>query len=659
MTMGSPELHTLTGHIHNFERWKKDLARSLKSFRLWLRRNSLYSEPVDSRLHDLLTVLQQDYVTIAFAGEFSRGKTELINAMFFARYGKRILPSQAGRTTMCPTELFYDLHDNETYIKLLAIETRNDPRPLTEFRDLEDYWIRVPINTDSAEDMSESLRRVTETKMVSMQEAEELGFSPEHLEQVNNQVEIPMWRHALVSFDHPMLMKGLCILDTPGLNALGSEPELTLSLLPSAQAVIFLLAADAGVTASDMAIWDEHISQLKNRPNLGLYAVLNKVDVLWDDLSTDVEIQANVDSVIKTTAKQLDIPEGNVIPVSAQKALLGRVKQDKELFDKSRLRILEDVLSNTIMGTKEQNLWTNVIIEARDVVSDSLALLKNRQHSLTRQRKDLTSLRESSKGQLEHVVEMAKEQQQKYRTQSLNLKPSLRLMDRQALMLKETLAPAKIQRQIDLAAKQMKESKSTVGMLKGMRQFFFQIDALMIDFCHEAERCNRLAESVFERFQENEENETFIPRLLTAKQYRRDLNTIFSDSDQFNRHLKLALSGKSRVVNRFFNTTVYNIARFMEDTRKKVDHWAAHVLHPLNQQLKDEKELLDSYQSELEAIRMSGSDAGGRIRALDTLLSDLEVEIDHCQATLDLLQRFKPDSEKSNIVQFKERKYSF
>jgi len=653
------ELHTLTGHIHNFERWKKDLARSLKSFRLWLRRNNLFSEQVDKRLHDLLSVLKNDYVTIAFAGEFSRGKTELINAMFFARYGKRILPSQAGRTTMCPTELFYDLDKQETYIKLLAIETRNDPRPLTEFRALEDYWIKVPINTDSAENMAESLQRVTETKMVAIEEAEALGFNVEKLEKVNDQVEIPMWRHALVSFDHPMLMKGLCILDTPGLNALGSEPELTLSLLPSAQAVIFLLAADAGVTASDMAIWDEHISQLKNRPNLGLYAVLNKVDVLWDDLSTESEIQENINKVIKTTAKQLDIPDGNVIPISAQKALLGRVKQDTELFDKSRLRILEDVLSNTIMGSKEQNLWQNVINEARDVVSDSLGLLENRKQNLLKQKEQMSVIRDSSKGRIEEVLQQAKEQQQKYQTQSLNLKPSLRLMDRQALMLKETLAPEKIQRQIDLAANQMNDAKSTVGMLKGMRQFFFQIDALMIDLCHEAERCNRLAESVFERFQEHEENETFIPRLLTAKQYRRDLNQIFADSDQFNRHLKLALSGKSKVVSRFFNTTVYNIARFMEDTREKVDHWAAHVLHPLHQQLKDEKEMLDAYQEELNEIRQSGSDAGGRLKALDTLLSDLDIELEHCKATLNLLERFKPDDEKSNIVQFKERKFSF
>src|SRR3546814_3242895 len=75
------------------------------------------------------------------------------------------------------------------------------------------------------------------------------------------EVLVPAWRHAMVNFDHPLLRQGLRILDTPGLNALGSEPELTLSMLPNAQAVIFLLSADAGVSASDMDIWQQHRSE--------------------------------------------------------------------------------------------------------------------------------------------------------------------------------------------------------------------------------------------------------------------------------------------------------------------------------------------------------------------------------------------------------------
>ena len=72
-------------------------------------------------------------------------------------------------------------------------------------------------------------------------------------------IEIPKWRHALISFPHHLLKQGLTILDTPGLNALGTEPELTLNMLPSAQAVLFVLGADTGVTRSDMEIWQHHI----------------------------------------------------------------------------------------------------------------------------------------------------------------------------------------------------------------------------------------------------------------------------------------------------------------------------------------------------------------------------------------------------------------
>ena len=73
-------------------------------------------------------------------------------------------------------------------------------------------------------------------------------------------VDIPCWRHAIINFPHPLLQQGLVILDTPGLNAIGTEPELTLNLLPNAHAVLFILAADAGVTKTDLDVWNQHLA---------------------------------------------------------------------------------------------------------------------------------------------------------------------------------------------------------------------------------------------------------------------------------------------------------------------------------------------------------------------------------------------------------------
>ena len=52
--------------------------------------------------------LASDKLVLAFVAEFSRGKSELINAIFFADTGRRVLPATPGRTTMCPVELRFD-----------------------------------------------------------------------------------------------------------------------------------------------------------------------------------------------------------------------------------------------------------------------------------------------------------------------------------------------------------------------------------------------------------------------------------------------------------------------------------------------------------------------------------------------------------------------
>jgi len=650
--------NALSGHIHNFDRCKTDLTRALKSFRLWLGRNQLHSEKVDHRLSSLLKILKDDYVTIAFAGEFSRGKTELINAMFFASYGQRILPSQAGRTTMCPTELFFDQQKNSSYLRLLPIETRSDTRPLDAFRHLSDYWLEIALDTDSAEAMAKTLHKVTETQLVTPEYAEELGFVTKNLPQDRNnqRLEIPKWRHALVSFDHPLLKKGLCILDTPGLNALGSEPELTLSLLPKAQAVIFLLAADAGVTASDMAIWEEHISQLKNRTNLGLYAVLNKVDVLWDDLSTESEINNNVNKVIHTTAQQLGLPKKDVFPVSAQKGLLARVNNDQQLLTKSQLNLLEDALSKTVMISKEQDLWQEVIIDAQSIVEDSMITLQSRRSDLLKQCNDMKLLKDSSACHVEKLLEDCRLSKQIYQQQMLTIKPSMRLMERQTALLKETLSAKKLQLSTDHAANMIINAKSTRGMLKAMRDYFFSVDAIMIEFCHEAELSNKMAASIFARFQKEYGLEQLSPRILTAKKFHRDLKNIIRDSDQFNRHLKLALSGQHQVVSRFFNTTVHNINEFFDHLELKLDNWANNILHPLTHQVDDHRTTLEAHVSELNLIHKEEATATGRLRALNTIIDDLDYELKQCKETLELLNKFKPVEEKSNILLFKQNR---
>ena len=80
--------------------------------------------------------LASDKLVLAFVAEFSRGKSELINAIFFGDAGCRVLPATPGRTTMCPVELRFDA-TAEPRLSLLPIETRLGGQSLAELRSRE------------------------------------------------------------------------------------------------------------------------------------------------------------------------------------------------------------------------------------------------------------------------------------------------------------------------------------------------------------------------------------------------------------------------------------------------------------------------------------------------------------------------------------------
>src|SRR5512145_674580 len=99
---------SLANQFAAYTAWRSRLSTNIGEFQDWLSQNELSDAQTDLRLAQLLERLREDRLNVAFVAEFSRGKSELINAIFFAEYGSRMLPSSAGRTTMCPTELMYD-----------------------------------------------------------------------------------------------------------------------------------------------------------------------------------------------------------------------------------------------------------------------------------------------------------------------------------------------------------------------------------------------------------------------------------------------------------------------------------------------------------------------------------------------------------------------
>lgn len=149
-------MERLSHQIDAYVAWKRELMREITRYRGWLERSRLNSPAVEAKLERALRQLRADHITLAFVGEFSRGKTELINSLFFAGYGQRMLPSHAGRTTMCPTELFHDPRAERSYIRLLPIETRLADASVAQFKRVPRHWVNIPLDTGDPEGMAQA-----------------------------------------------------------------------------------------------------------------------------------------------------------------------------------------------------------------------------------------------------------------------------------------------------------------------------------------------------------------------------------------------------------------------------------------------------------------------------------------------------------------------
>ncbi|MBC9252709.1 GTPase [Pseudomonas alcaligenes] len=645
-------MERLSQQVDAYVAWKRELMREITRYRSWLAHNRLGSEAMDTRLERALKLLRTDHITLAFVGEFSRGKTELINSLFFSEYGQRMLPSHAGRTTMCPTELFFDPRSERSYIRLLPIETRVAEASVAQFKRIPRHWVNIPLDLSDPDNMALAFAQVAKTKPMPVEQAIQLGFLPDMLESAGKpgQVLVPAWRHAMVNFDHPLLRQGLRILDTPGLNALGSEPELTLSMLPNAQAILFLLAADTGVTASDMAIWQQHIRQLDEDTQSSLFAVLNKIDVLWDDLAGEEYVQKAIGLVRNNTAKQLGISPANVLPLSAKQALLAKVRKDEPLLARSQLADLENLLCERIVAQKER------LLEER-VVNQVLALLNNSQHVLNlrlekvREQQQLLCGHQQDNGQmLFELTAKTKEDHSQHHKRLLGLKTNQRLLKRQGDLLRAAVRPERLEEHLERVRSGLTGSWTTLGINQAILNFFRAVGHDLGSLAQEAEMANKMVAAIYRRHNEENPLHGVDAPQFNSQRYQRELRQLEKKADQFRLHLKTLLTEQRSLTRRFFATLVQEVIGLHQRLRHEAEQWANDALMPLMQHTLEHKQMLETHMLRLKALAQETQQARQRGEQLTRYIGELETQLGQANDMLRALRRPAPIQRQGKVV---------
>ena len=605
--------------------WREGVAKAVGELKTWLAQQELSDTQIDQRLEQVLTTLRDDKLYIAFVAEFSRGKSELINAIFFAQYGARMLPSSAGRTTMCPTELMHE-RGRTPSLKLLPIETRKTGTTIAEFRNFPEEWTEIPLDTSSPEAMAATLGHITEVKLVDRDVAQTLAL---HIADDETQigmrvtddgkVEIPKWRHAVINLPHPLLDQGVVILDTPGLNALGSEPELTLNLLPSAHAVLFILAADTGVTKSDIQVWHDHIGAVKDSANRGRLVVLNKIDGLWDELRDWGEVQREIDRQIRDTAGILNIPEANVYPVSAQKALLGKIRGDREILERSRIETLEAALANELVPAKREIVRDNLSDDIDYVIASMRQIIKQRLTGAQEHLDEIGGLTGKNFDVIEHMMKKVKSDKEVFEKSLQRFQATRSIFSQQTNVLYTHLNIKNVDALIAQTKRDMEISMTTAGLKGCMQNFFAQAQQTMDTVAKQATEIKEMMEGVYRKFQEEYGLSNVKPSGFSVTRYLREIKRLEAKHEQFIKGLSLVFTEQQVLTRKFFESSVAKVRAIFRMANRDADGWLKTIMSPMESQVREHQILLRRRLESIKQIHKATDTLAGRVAELNQI----------------------------------------
>ena len=582
----------LTEQFSAYSRWRSNTGEAVARLRTWLARNDVGDAQCDLRLQYLLERLHDDKLTVAFVAEFSRGKSELINAIFFGDHGDRILPTSAGRTTMCPTELQWSKGATPE-LRLLPIRTRARQTPVSEFKRYREEWTIDSLTAVDAPSLQRALARVGETERVSTQDAEMLGFAIDLAGEqgikpgADGLVEIPRWRHAVIQFPHPLLEQGLVVLDTPGLNAIGAEPELTLSMLPNAHAVLFILAADTGVTQSDLAIWRNYVQGGGARQR-GRLVVLNKIDGLWDGLREEAQIDLEIGRQVDSVAETLGVDRGVVFPVSAQKGLVARIQDDAPLLERSRIPALERALSDDLLPTKQEIVREDTLAETREVSAQTRALLEARLAGLREQLQELTDLRGKNQSVIEYMMRKIRTEKEEFE-QGLQKYYAVRsVFSNLTNSLLNHMGLDALRDETRRTREAMLESTFTRGLRDAMEGYFRNLRANLQRSTSEIGEITRMLEAMYKRFSVEHGLKLSPPTGFSTLRYETELDRLEATFNrQINTALTLVTTEKHALTQKFFETVAMQARRTFEVANQDVEQWLRAVMSPLETQVRE------------------------------------------------------------------------
>jgi hypothetical protein len=367
--------------------------------------------------------------------------------------------------------------------------------------------------------------------------------------------------------------------------------------------VLFILAADAGVTKTDLEVWNRHLAGEDAAARRGRIVILNKIDGLWDGLKTPAAIDAEIARQARASAQMLGVPAEQVFAVSAQKALAAKVNGDDALLARSRLPVLEAALSGRLIPAKREIVGSATSGEARALAESVKALL--------------AALRGKNQDVVAHMLERAREEKELFERGLARFTALRNVFTGQTNALFDRIGLESLRGNASRTRKAIEASPFTRGLRQAMGEFFATIRADFDAAARQSAEIHEMMCAMYARYAQEHGLEPFVPPPLSVLKYHKEIERLErAYNEHFNTLWNMVSKAKFPLMRRFFETVASRAKRVYDVANRDVDAWLRAVMGPLETQVKEHHLQLKRRLDSIRRIHNASDELEERIAEL-------------------------------------------
>ena len=323
-------------------------------------------------------------------------------------------------------------------------------------------------------------------------------------------------------------------------------------------------------------------------------------------------------------AHLLTLDAGQVFPVSAQKALVGKINHDAALLEKSRLQALETALFDELIPARKDIIRRQLAFDLDAIEAAQQVQAAARARGIAEQLHELHSLRGKNQSVIAHMMRRVDIEKKEFDSSLFKLQATRAVFTRLSTELYTSLGMDIVRDDIDNVRAAMQRSRFFTGLREAVRQYFERIGQNLDRSEGKTAEITEMMNVMYRKFASEHGLALALPMPFSLARYRQEIADIEAVYHKQFGTATLLTTSRVVLMEKFFDTIASRVRRSFTNANDDASAWLKVIMAPLEAQIVEYKEQLKLRFASIQRIHDATGSLEQKIAGFEASLAALE-----------------------------------